>query len=251
MKLRFTFRLAAVGLAVGMLAGAATAAPKPKNAGKVEKPLMLAPEGVRWGISLEALSKVYSDFFDDAYLNLFRKTEPGPDLEALEAEVGDKKKLVKRNVIVFGSTPTGIDQTGLKGEYSYGNGESLTRLILGPKLTRNFFFFNNKLWKVYDEYDVSGGGPLGSNYDEAVSAMTQLLGAEPQRLEADYAAGRSYPEAHWRTDNALIRVVGRDPTIGVVYSSLSVEQELPSRRKNKPHDPQAIDSSVRDVTKGR
>lgn len=250
MKLRFAVRLVAVGVAAGLLGGTAMAA-APKDAGKVEKPLQLAPDGLRWGISLEAVSKVYSDFFDAAYLKVYRKTEPGPELEALEAEVGDKKKLIKRNVIVFGNTPTGMDQTALKDEYSYGNGESLARLILNPKLTRNFFFFNNKLWKVYDEYDVSAGGPLGSNFEEAVNTMSELLKAKPARLDVDYAAGRSYPEARWKTDNMLIRVVGRDPTIGVVYSNLSTEQQLPSLRKNKLPDPQAIDSSVREVTKER
>lgn len=254
MKLRFAVRLATVGLAVGMLAGAAMAKPKAKalESGKVDKQLQLAPEGLRWGLSVEAISKAYSDYFDNIYLKVYRRTQPGPELESLDAEVMDKKRLVKRNIIVFGNTPTGIDQSGLRGEYTYGNGESLSRLIMSSKFTRNFFFFNNKLWKVYDEYDVTGGGPLGSNFEEAVNAMTELLGgAKPMRLEADFAAGRSFPEARWKTTTTQIRLVGRDPVIGVVYSDLSVESDLPSRRKNKPRDPNAIDSSVKEVTKGR
>ncbi len=256
MKLRFAVPLAAVGLAVGMLAGAAIAKPKPKakgvESGKVDKQLQIAPEGLRWGLSLEAISKTYDSYFDEIYLKQYRKTQPGPDLEALDAEVSDKKKLIKRNVIVFGNTPTGVDQSGLRGEYTYGNGESLTRLILSSKFTRNFFFFNNKLWKIYDEYDVTGGGPLGASFEEAVNAVSELMGGvKPQRLEADFAAGRSFPEARWKTTTMQIRLVGRDPIVGVVYSDLSVESDLPSRRKNKPRDPNAIDSSVRDVTKGR
>ena len=249
MKLRNAVRLAVVGLTVGMLAGVAVAAPK--DPGKIEKLLQLAPEGLSWGITLEAVAKSYSDYYDQAYLKLYRSTEPGPELEALDAEVSDKKQLIKRNLIVFGSTPTGMDNTAMKGEYSYGNGESLSRVILGPKLTRNFFFFNNKLWKVYDEYDVTGGGPLGSNFEEAVNILKEMFGAEPQRLAEDYAIGRSYPEARWKTSTTLIRAVGRDPIIGIVYSSLSVEQDLPNRRKNRPVDPQAIDSDVKSVTKGR
>jgi len=251
MTLRFAVRLAAVGLAASMLAGAVDAAAKKgkgKNVGKVDKQVEVAPEGLRWGLTLEGITKVYSDYLDASYLKLYRKTQPGPELEALEAEVGDKKKLLKRNLIIFGETPTGIDQTGLKGEYSYRNGESMTRMIVNPTLTRNFFFFNNKLWKIYDEYEVSKGGPLGSNFEEAVTALKKIFGSEPERLEPDYANGRSFPEARWRTNTMLIRAVGRDPTIGLVYSNLTIEQELPSRRKNREHNPQALDPAVRSAT---
>ena len=249
MKLRFAVRLATMGLAVGVLAGTANAAPV--DGGKVDKQLQLAPDGIRWGLTLEAVSKVYSDYVDSSYLKLYRKTEPGPELDSLDAEVSDKKKLLKRNLIIFGNTPTGMDNTAMKGEYSYGNGESLSRVIYSPKFTRNFFFFNNKLWKIYDEYDVTGGGPLGADFEAAVNALTEIFGSKPQRLQEDYSIGRSYPEARWKTTNMLIRAVGRDPMVGIVYSDLSVEQDLPNRRKNKPRDPQALDSAVQSVTKGR
>lgn len=251
MKLRVAVGVAALGIFLGGMATSLNAAPVPVDAAAAKKKVALAPEGLEFGLTLEGLSVMYSNYFESIYQESYAQAEPGPALEALEAEVGDKKALIKRNHIQFGNTPTGIDQSALKGEYTYGNGESLSRLRLNDRFTRNFFFFGNKLWKIYDEYDLTGGGNLGSNFEEAVAKLTQIFGAAPKRVTEDFAHGRMFQEARWKTETMLIRAVGRDPILGVVYSDLTVEENLENKRGNRAADPNALDRDVRSVTKGR
>ena len=96
--------------------------------GSVMKKIGLAPEGLKFGMGLEAIAKLYDKTFDDEYLPLYKKAAPGPETEALDAEIKQKKMEVRRSKVDFGQTPTGVDQTSLKGEYSYANGESMARL---------------------------------------------------------------------------------------------------------------------------
>ena len=95
----------------------------PTGAGAVAKKIALAPEGLKFGMSLEAIAKLYDKTFDDEYLPLYKKAAPGPETEALDAEIKQKKAEVRRSKVDFGNTPTGVDQTPIKGEYSYANGE--------------------------------------------------------------------------------------------------------------------------------
>jgi hypothetical protein len=238
----------AVGLlgTVGWSTLAASA--EPVQAAKVQRKVLVAPKGIRWGMTLAALTKVYESYFDDAYRPVFAKSQPGTAQQALEGELADKKDLLRRNHIEFGSLPTGVDQSALKPEYSYENGESMTKVRLNASLTRHFFFFNGKLWKIYDEYKLAEGGNLGANFEEAVAKLTESLGGKPKIVEPDFPKGRLFQEARWTDGTNYIRAVSRDPILAIVYTDQSIEESLAEHRRNKPRDPTAIDSSVRAVT---
>src|SRR5262245_35109934 len=154
---------------------------------KMKGKLALTPKGVTWGISLQQLAKIYDKVFDEEYAPLYKKVQPGPAMDALDNEVGDKKQLLRRNQINFGVLPTGVDQGPLKGEFSYGNQESMTRITLRTGVTRNFFFFSDKLWKVYDEHKLRKGGAYGENWDEAKEILAKKYGVAGSVVEADFA----------------------------------------------------------------
>lgn len=210
--------------------------------------IRLSPERLHWGLTVQQIAKIYDDEFDSQYAPIYKRTDPGVEMQAIDAEVADKKALIRRMRVNFGATPTGVDQGPLKGEYSYNNGESLTRTQLAGGTQRYFFFFNDKLWKVYDEYKL--GSKLGTGWSAAVSALTELFGGPPKSVEADPQHGRPYVEAIWTTQSTQIRAVNREDQriIGLVFADRSIQDDIASHRPNRLGNADAMDSQVRDAT---
>jgi hypothetical protein len=246
--------LVAIGLCVGGLpTGSALAKPAATKTAPgpsvLSRDFLLAPDGLRWGISFPMVSKVYDDAFEAEYAPILKNTEPGRQMELLESELSEKKGLIRRSKVDFGSQPTGVDSGPLNGEYGYNNGESMAKIILRGGTVRYFFFYTDRLWKVYDEYKIGKGSKLGSSWEDAVKTLTDLLGGPPQLLEPD--AGRSFQEAVWTTATMQIRAVNRSHqnVVAVAWSDRGVGEKIASGRKaNKLANPTAMDSKVRDVT---
>ena len=216
-------------------------------AGEIKKKIALAPKGIRWGMSLENLAQLYDKIFDEEYTALYKKAEPGTQMQALDAELADKKALLRRNKIEFGRLPTGVDQGPLKGEYSYNNGESMSRLKLKSGTERVVFMFDGKLWKIYDEHKLRAGGTLGATFKDAVAILTKKFGTAPVVVQPDYAKGRNFEEAHWKDGTSYIRAVNREPVLGMVYADRNIQESLSTYRKNKAENPSAMDRDVSDV----
>jgi len=230
------------------VAWAKPAAAKSAQPAVLKNDIRLSPERLRWGLSLQQVAKVYDDEFDAQYAPVYKRTDPGVEMQSIDAEVTDKKALIRRMKVEFGVTPTGVDQGPLKGEYSYNNGESMTRTQLAGGTQRYFFFFNDKLWKVYDEYKL--GSKLGTNWSAAVSALTELFGGPPKLVPADQTAGKHYDEAVWVTTSMQIRAINREDQkiVAVAYADRSIQDDLASHRTNRLGSPDAMDSQVRDAT---
>ena len=217
--------------------------------GSVSKKIALAPEGLKFGMSLEAIAKLYDKSFDQEYLPLYKKAAPGPETEALDAEIKQRKSEVRRSKVDFNNTPTGVDQTALKGEYSYANGESMARLTLHSGTERYFFFFNDRLWKVYDEHKLKKGSPLGDNYADAIKVLTGKYGSPPRKAPANADKGQFFDESVWTTPDMVIRAVDRDSTLAMVYADRDVQEELPKKRRNHPKDETSMDPDVANALK--
>ena len=268
MKLRVFTTLSAIGFCVVIMgADRASALPntpgialetkgktkekaEPAQAGpaKMKGKLGLSPKGLTWGMSMEALAKVYDKVFDEEFVKLYKKAQPGPQMEALDAELADKKALLRRHKIEFGVLPTGVDQSALKGEYSYANKESMTKITLRTGVTRNFFFFDDKLWKVYDEHKLRKGGAYGENWEEAIEILTKKYGIAPYKVDPDYARGRNFEEAQWQDGNTVIRAINRSPVLGLAYQEAAIYFNLAKYRTKKPADPSAVDKDVAAAT---
>jgi len=256
--------LATAGLGLGLLGAALLTSPtqpayaKAKSKSKaanaavdLKRSITLTPEGLRWGISLAMVSKVYENYFDNLYVPLYKKADPGPQTNMLDAELAEKKDLIRRHRLEFGTTPTGLDQTPLKDEYSYNNGESISKITLAGGTVRYYFFFSDRLWKVYDEYKLGPGSKLGSNWEGAIDTLSEMFGAKPAMLEPDPAHGRAFQEGLWLADDTYIRVIDRSyqDIVAIAWCEKSVQDNLASRRPNKLPNATAMDRSVRDVTR--
>jgi hypothetical protein len=257
MKLRVIALLSAVGLGALSLASApasaeggkpaaAKAKPVQGKAGELIKKVRLQPKGLEWGMSAKRVSDLYKRVFDREFLPLYKKAEPGVEMKALDAELEDRKGLLLRSKVDFGKLPTGIDSTPLKGEYSYNNNESMTRITLRNGTTRNFFFFDDKLWKVYDEHPLKKGGKFGETFDEAIVYLGKLLHAVPKISEADFKT-TFFKEGTWANGDLVIRAVDRGNVLGLVYADRSVQDRLSNYRKTKPQEEVGVDSDVKSI----
>jgi hypothetical protein len=223
---------------------------KPGAAGSIEKAVGLSPKGLHWGLTLEGVAKLYDKVFEEEYLPLLRKAQPGADTLALEDEQKTKQGILRRSNtrIDFGKIPTGVDQSPLKGEYSYNNAESMATLRLRSGTERHFFFFSDKLWKVYDEHKLAKGGTLGENFAEATKILSKRFGVAGKLVPADYDKGQPYDEVQWRDPDKLIRAIDRGNTLGMVYADRTVQDNMAQYRKNKAEDLHAMDKDVAAAT---
>jgi hypothetical protein len=213
------------------------------------KRIGLAPAGLKFGLGLEGIARLYDKVLDEEYLPLYKKASPGPQTDALDAELKQRKGEIRRSKVEFGNTPTGVDQTALKGEYSYANGESMVRLTLRSGTERFMFFFGDKLWKVYDEHKLKKGTPMGETFDSAVKSLQGRFGTAPKKVPANPEKGQNFDEAVWTTPDMVIRAIDRGNVCAVVYADKEVQEELPKLRRNKPKNETAMDPDVAAVLK--
>lgn len=211
-------------------------------------------DGLRWGMSHAEVQKVFTQtggiIWKD-YDEKLAKARVGPEQTALEAERERTKQAFARSFIEFKDTPTGYDATGIKGEYTYRNKESLMWIERQGK-KRYMFFINDRLWKIYDEVPLTDGGVLGKSYVEAVNTLNAKLGAQGRVQGVDAAKGIDATTVDWKDSSAHLRAVDRsnEHVVGVVVEDQGTLGNLASLRANKPVDPTAIDPSIAAVTKG-
>jgi len=258
-KVRTVVKVASITLgllATLAVAGANDAAAKPAakaaaGPATVVREIRLAPVGLEWGQNLQMVGRVYDDALDAEYVPIFKRTEPGIEAQRLDAELAEKKSLIRRHRLDFGNQPTGVDEGPLAGEYSYSNGESMTKTMLNGGTTRYFFFHQDRLWKVYDEYKLGKGSPLGDSFEQAVKAMSELLGGvAPQLLEPDPSKMRNFSEAVWASRSLHIRLINRESNgvVAVAWSDRSVHEKLSQTRMRQKSSVHKMDPAVRDVT---
>ncbi len=222
--------------------------PAAAGAGVLEKAIGISPKGLHWGLTLEGVARLYDKVFEEEYLPLLKKAQPGQEMSALEDEQKNKQGILRRGRIEFGNIPTGVDQSPLKGEYSYRNSESMATLRLRSGTERHFFFFSDKLWKVYDEHKLTKGGTLGENFEEATKILSKRFGVPGKLVPADYDKGQPYDEVQWRDPEKLIRAIDRGNILGMVYADKTVQDNLGQYRKNKPEDLHEMDKDVAAAT---
>jgi hypothetical protein len=213
-------------------------------------------DGIKWGTSHTELTKQYTQtggiIWKD-YDEKLAKARVGPEQTALEAEREQVKSAFGRSFIEFKDTPTGYDSTGLKGEFTYKNKESLMWVQRQGK-KRYFFFINDRLWKIYDEVPLSEGGPMGKAYLDAVNKLNAQLSAQGRVQGPDQAKGISHTTVDWKDGANHLRAVdrsGTDKVVGIVVEESSTLSNLAALRPVKETDPTAVDPSIAAVTGGQ
>lgn len=245
----------AAGLGVSVIGGAADALAekKPKSGASAapaadppdaKKAITLSLPGLAWGQTPKQVATAIDKIFDDDYQVLYKATSPGVKMKALDAQLAEEKDQFRRSRIDFGKLPTGIDSTPLKPEYTYMNKETL--MILTHKgRTTNFFFIQDKLWKVIDETAFDEGTPIGKTFADAVVKLATRYGVAGRVLPPDPAKQQFSTEVDWRDGSTHLRAIERsDKAFALGYVDRATESQLTSMRTNKPVDDNAIDPAV-------
>jgi hypothetical protein len=253
--------LVLAGMALGAVAWSEPAVAKPPAAkakgakagpgpSTVDKKVKLSPDGLRFGMTIEEIAKLYEAVFDEEFVPLYKAVEPGPRMAELDSELADKKQLILRNKLEFGTLPSGLDNTPLRAEFTYNNGESMTRVKLRSGVERHFFFFGNRLWKVYDAHKLGKKSKLGGDFEEVVAKLTKQFGKAPRALKADSSAGRDFDQVDWQDAETIVRLVDHGGgKAALLYVDRKVEENVGKYRSNKGEAAESLDRDVSDVTR--
>jgi len=228
----------------------ATDAPLVQTLGGLEKNM----RELHWGMTHDEVTDVYNKaggLFDQEYAPQLMRVQPGIAQQELEADRDNRKVNLERSFARFVDTPTGYDNTPLRGEYTYRNDEALHKLFKDGR-QRYFFYIKDHLWKIYDEVPLKADGPLGATFQDAVGRLNLAMGA-PARIRAvDSSQGLDRTTADWQDDKTHVRALDRssEHILGLVLEDRRTLTNLASLRAAKAVDPFAIDPSIAAVTRG-
>jgi hypothetical protein len=157
-------------------------------ASDAKAPLALEADGVEFGMSSDQVARLYDRWWDRHFVAKYRKTNPGPKTQELDYQLEEQKKVLRR-VAKFDFKATTYDKSEFHDEFAHGNGESMaaTKVLRAGadgkavSYTRRFFFFQDKLWKVYDEYRLEPHGVLGADFKEATDKVAASVGPKAKR----------------------------------------------------------------------
>ena len=210
-------------------------------------------KGVHFGMSHAQITNVYNKIggiIDIDVAPLLAQVQPGTEMQNIKAAADAKKAAFASTWTEFGDLPLGFDSLPIKHEYTYKNHESVQKIARNGRV-RYFFYINDKLWKVYDEYALGAGSPLGGSYAEAIAKLNSALGAAGRPREAGSTPMMDFNETDWVDKRGHLRALDRSAkTIALVLEDLPTLNRLPSLRSNTLADPTAIDPSITAVTKG-
>jgi hypothetical protein len=220
-------------------------APTVKNAAGIE----LRPTGLQWGMTPEQVFTLYDTFLEEDYSQMLKNAQPGPQLTRVESQLANDRAAMRRAKVDFGSLPTGVDSTALKGEYTYNNQESMVAVNRRNHGARYLFFIQNKLWKIYDEHTLSATSPSGATFEDAAKKYAERYQVGGRVIEPDYSVNRSFLEVDWQDAKTHIRLIDRSgmQVLGVVFEDRGTLAQLRSLRVNKEANPDAIDPDIQAV----
>ncbi|MEO8182220.1 MAG: hypothetical protein ABI895_25575 [Deltaproteobacteria bacterium] len=180
----------AAGLAGSSPAGAAKTAGAKDPAGAASPAFALEVDSVAFGMSADQVARLYDRWWDRHFVAKYRKANPGPKTKELDYQLEEQKKLLRRVTNFDGRTAT-YDKSEFREEFAHGNGETMSSIKVlrrgsgadakGVSYTRRFFYFQDKLWKVYDEYRLEAQSPLGADFKDATERVAASLGPKAKR----------------------------------------------------------------------
>lgn len=213
-----------------------------------KKAIALPLAGITWGMSPKQMWEVVDKILEEDYRPLYKEIQPGVKMKALDAQLAEDKSQFRRSRIDFGKTPTGIDSTPLKGEYTYQNKEALFVLTRNGETTY-FFIIQERLWKIIVESKLNDKSPLGKTYNEAAVKLSAQFGVPGRVLQPD--ATRSAVEVDWKDATSHVRAIQRSETaLGLAFEDLGTLANLSALRSVKPAVDDGIDPDVAAAMRG-
>jgi hypothetical protein len=246
--------------AVIVVAASAGNTPRGQQQAQTDAPtvqsLAGALEQFRWGQTHTDVIRVMNQtggVFDLDYNAQLARMQPGVAMQAVEAERDQKKKFFESSWVRFEDTPTGFDNTHIKGEFTYRNHESVMYVDRGGK--RRYFFFigtapGERLWKIFDDIPLKQGGILGASFQEAVTKLNVQYSTPARIRAANASQGVLHTTADWQDGSTHLRAEDLgDGNVAVVLEERNTLNNLAQLRANKEVDPLAMDPSIAAITR--
>ena len=231
-----------------LAAGPKEATPAAASAAPAVKKIDLPIGGLAWGMNPKQLGAAIDKLLDEDYRPLYKETQPGVKMKALDSQLAEDKDQFRRSKIEFGKLPTGVDASPLRGEFSYNNKEMLMVLTRKGQVT-NFFFIQDKLWKVIQEVKFTDASSQGKTFPEVAIKLTGKYAVPGRMLAAD--ATRASMEVDWKDSVTHLRLIERsDAAHALAYEDIGTVANLASMRVNKPAQDDGIDPSVAAIMRG-
>lgn len=232
-----------------------------EQSGTAVPTVALEPDGVTFGMSAEDVAKLYDRWWDKQFISRYQKANPGPKTRELDFELAEKKKVLRR-IAIFDGRTTSFDKADFREEFAHGSDETMIssklsrrppgedKALLGEKstkdakaiaYTRRFFFYQDKLWKVYDEYRLDESSPFGADFKEATARVEATLGKSAKRTRGPES---QYETVAFDAGNARVRVVKLTADkLAIVRSDNALTKDVLDRRAQQA---QAADSATLD-----
>jgi hypothetical protein len=230
--------------------------------------VVLEPDGVAFGMSADDVARLYDRWWDKQFVSRYQKANPGPKTRELDFELAEKKKVLRR-IAIFDGRTTSFDKSEFREEFAHGSDETMTssklsrrppgdddRPMLSDKpakdtksvaYTRRFFFYRDKLWKIYDEYRLDEGSPFGADFKAATACVEAALGKAAKRTRGPES---QFENVVYDTGNTRVRIV-KLPTdkVAIVRSDNALTKEVLDRRAQqaKTAGSAALDDDIQAV----
>jgi hypothetical protein len=249
-----------VGVSTGVVAAPAAPAKKPAAApAKVVKatpPPMVTAEhkkalaekfgGFKFGMSKDDVLGVMQKQIDEQYEDKIKATTDIGMQDRLRKDKKSELSRVASTYIAFDSKTSPWDVSIVDGEFAHNTNESMMEHWEnegGKNQRRFFFFYDNKLWKMYLSLDVSMIPEDKRNFDTFRAAMEGQFGK----------GGVDGGTIGWRAGDFDARAVDRLKdygALGLVVEDPKVRTDvyaLRDQHKVAPHETSAVIKSVIDT----
>ncbi len=198
-----------------------------------QSPITMSPAELTWGIDKPKVIAIYDKVIDDDFKDRYQKVQPGPDMEALDAEVKAQKDAFRKSLVTLDQTTSALDTTPLRSEYTFGNREEVMR-ITRAQMVRDFFFIPGHLWKIVDELPLGDGARWGRDYAAALGNVALAYGVPGRARNADAEKGRPFVESDWKDATSIARAVDwRNGSFALVFEDATTVARLSVLRTAK------------------
>jgi hypothetical protein len=208
----------------------------PTGPAQTVKPIAmpLASANLKWGLTIKETAKAIDAMLDADYKPVYQATSPGIKMKQLDLRIAEEKSIFRRSQIDFGTLPVALDSTPLKDEYTYRNKESmLTFSRKGEKY--HFFFIQDRLWKIIDEFDYSEKSPKGKNLQDVAVKLSTMYGVAGRVIPPDPAKNIFITVVDWKDATTHVRLMERHDAAGAIaYEDNATLGNIDALRANKP-----------------
>ena len=199
--------------------------------------------GFKFGLSKDEVLAILGKQLDERYEEKIKATTDVASQDRLRKEKKTELARVSQSFTAFEGKKTGWDVSIIEDEFAHKTDESMLERWEnkdGKNQRRFFFFYQNKLWKMFVSLDVSILPEDKQNFETFQGVMHAKYG--PGNIEPGYIS--------WQTDEFHVRAVDKlksHATLALIIEEPKVKKELIALRVTKADKKPETNSVIKAV----